>query len=144
MVAPTISDAALASQLRLSMMRLGRRVRSERADTTHTLSQFAALASIERHGPISPGELAAREKVQPPSMTRIVAALQAEGLISRTPHPHDGRQQLLAITSAGRELLETDRRRREEWLAHRLQDLSPEERAALAAVLPLLDRLADT
>lgn len=137
-----MAAAELASQLRVHTMRLARRLRAEREASGHTLSQFAALASIERHGPMSPGDLAARERVQPPSMTRIVAHLEQDGLVSRERHPTDGRQQLITATDSGRELLASDRQRRDAWLAKQLNHLTPEERAKIADVLPLLERLA--
>ena len=110
---PTRNDSALASALRLSVMRLARRMRSERADRLLTLSQTSALAVLERKGPLTPRELAARERVQPPSMTRIAAALEVAGLVTRTDHPTDGRQVLLAASPAGVALLREDRRRRD-------------------------------
>jgi DNA-binding MarR family transcriptional regulator len=119
-------------------------MRAERADTSLTLTQLAALATVERHGPLTPGELAAAERVQPPSMTRVVTSLQDAGLLQRAPHPTDGRQALLSVTAAGAALLREDRRRREAWLARRLADLDPDERALLRAAVPLLDRLAGT
>jgi DNA-binding MarR family transcriptional regulator len=91
------SQTALASSLRLAVMRLARRMRSERADTSLTLTQLATLATLERRGPLSPRELAAAERVQPPSMTRIAASLEAAGLVTRTDHPTDGRQVLLSV-----------------------------------------------
>jgi DNA-binding MarR family transcriptional regulator len=136
------SDTALASALRLAVMRLARRMRSERADTSLTLTQLAALATVERHGPLTPRELAAAERVQPPSMTRIAASLEAEGLLTRTDHPTDGRQVLLAISPAGTALLREDRRRREAWLAQRLRELEPEDREVLRRAAAVLDRLA--
>ena len=136
------TDSALASALRLSVMRLARRMRAERADTTLSLSQLAALATLERLGPLTPGELAQQERVQPPSMTRIVQTLQDAGLVSRTPHPTDGRQALLEATEQGRALLREDRRRREAWLAHRLDELDDDERRALRDTVAVLDRLA--
>jgi DNA-binding MarR family transcriptional regulator len=140
----TRTDSALASALRLSVMRLARRMRAERADTSLTLTQLAALATVERLGPLTPGELATAERVQPPSMTRVVASLQDAGLLARAPHPTDGRQVLLSVTADGAALLREDRRRREAWLAQRLADLDPDERALLRAAVPLLDRLAGT
>jgi DNA-binding MarR family transcriptional regulator len=139
---PPASDTALASALRLAVMRLARRMRSERADTSLTLTQLAALATVERHGPLTPRELAAAERVQPPSMTRIAASLEAEGLLIRTGHPTDGRQVLLAISPAGSALLREDRRRREAWLAQRLRELDPEDREVLRRAAEVLDRLA--
>lgn len=138
----TRSDAALASQLRIAVMRLARRLRAERLDTTHTLTQLAALATVERHGPITPGDLASHERVQPPSMTRVLGRLEDDGLVRRSQHPTDGRQQLVAITNAGRELLAADRRRREAWLSCQLAGLADTDVAALSDLLPLLERLA--
>jgi len=137
------TDTALASALRLSVMRMARRMRAERADTSLTLTQLAALATVERHGPLTPGALAAAERVQPPSMTRVVASLQDAGLVAREPHPSDGRQALLTVTPDGAALLREDRRRREEWLARQLAELDDEQRALLRAAVPLLDRLAE-
>jgi DNA-binding MarR family transcriptional regulator len=139
----TIADAALSSQLRVAVMRLSRRLRSERVESPHSLTHFAALFTVERHGPLSPGDLAAHERVRPPSMTRIINHLEREGLVRRDPHPTDGRQQLIAVTAAGRDLLAADRRRREAWLARQLTDLTPHEIAALGEALPILERLAN-
>jgi DNA-binding MarR family transcriptional regulator len=137
-----VTDAALASALRLSVMRLARRMRAERADSALTLTQLAALASVERLGPVTPGDLADAERVQPPSMTRVVASLQDAGLVQRAPHPTDGRQALLTVTPAGTALLREDRRRREAWLARQLAELSDDDRARLRDAVEVLDRLA--
>ncbi len=140
----TSAETALASSLRLAVMRLARRMRSERAESSLTLSQIAALATLERHGPLTPGELAAHERVQPPSMSRICAALEADGLLTRSDHPTDGRQVLLAVSPEGAALLREDRRRREAWLAQRLGELPAEELAVLHQAAKILDRLAAT
>lgn len=142
MPAQTTSELALAHDVRISVMRLARRLRSERSENSLTLTQLAALATIERHGPLTPGELAAHEHVQPPSMTRVIAALEGSRLVTRTPHPTDGRQLLVAISKAGAALLREDRRRREAWLAQQLRAIGADERAALHAAIPLLERLA--
>lgn len=136
------SDLAIASALRIAVMRLARRLRTERAETSLTLTQLAALASLDRHGPMTPGELAAHEKVQPPSMTRILAALEAHDYVSRTPDPADRRQVMLAPSAHGRALLADDRRRKDKWVSQRLASLEPAERAALAAALPVLEKLS--
>ena len=139
---PTVTQtAALASQLRVSVMRLARRLRAERAAHALTLTQIAALATLEREGPLCPGELAAHEQVQPPSMTRVLLALEEQKLIARSPHPSDGRQHVVTLTAAARELLREDRRRREAWLAQRLIELTAEERDILRQAVPLIDRL---
>ena len=139
---PASTDTALASALRLAVMRLARRMRSERADTSLTLTQIAALATLERRGALTPGELAAAERVTPPSMTRIAASLEAAGLATRTGHPSDGRQVLLAISPAGEALLREDRRRRDAWLATRLRELDKADRDVLRQAVEVLDRLA--
>jgi len=81
-------------------MRLSRRLRGQRVDTSVTLTHLAALSTLKRFGPMSPGELAAHERVQPPSMTRVVVALEGMGLVTRTPHPTDGRQVVIDLTPA--------------------------------------------
>jgi DNA-binding MarR family transcriptional regulator len=142
---PTLTRTAeLASTLRISVMRLARRLRAERPDFGLSLTQIAALGTIERHGPLTPGDVAEHERVQPPSMTRVLAALEDRGLIVRTAHPSDGRQQLVALTQEGRDLLREDRRRREAWLALRLSELTPDERAILHAAAPIIDRITRT
>jgi DNA-binding MarR family transcriptional regulator len=141
---PTATDTALASTLRLSVMRLARRMRAQRADTMLTLSQLAALATLDRHGALSPGELAAHEKISPPSMTRLLGVLETGGLVVRTAHPTDRRQVLLAVSPAGQALLKEDRRRRDVWLAQRLQDLPADELQVLRRAAGILDRLASS
>jgi DNA-binding MarR family transcriptional regulator len=141
---PTALDSQLAAALRISVMRLARRLRAQRADTDLTLSQMSALATVERHGPLTLGELAASEKVQPPSMTRIVGVLVEHDLAARAPHDTDGRQVVLSITDHGRELLREDRRRREAWLAQHLRHLTADEVDLLRAAAPVLEKLATT
>jgi DNA-binding MarR family transcriptional regulator len=126
----------------MSVMRLGRRLRQQRPDDRLTPSQIAALSTLDRNGALTLGELAAREHVQPPSMTRITGALEELGLVTRTGHPTDKRQVLFAVTPAGAKLLVEDRRRRDAWLCQRLKDFTPEEIAALREAAPLLERLA--
>ncbi len=139
---PTLTRTAeLASTMRVSVMRLSRRLRSERADHELSLTQIATLASLERKGPLTPRELASHEKVQPPSMTRILAGLEERGLITRTPHASDGRQHLVALTKPARELLREDRRRRDAWLAQRLVSLTQDERQLLRDAALLIDRI---
>ena len=138
----TVTQTALASTLRLSVMRLARRMRAQRADTLLTLSQLAALATLDRHGALTPGELAAHEKISPPSMTRLLGVLEGAGLVVRTAHATDRRQVTLEVSAAGQELLKEDRRRRDVWLAQRLQDLDPDELAVLQRAAGILDRLA--
>ena len=132
----------LSSALRLAVMRLARRLRSQRADTSLTMTQLSALNTVERHGPLTPGELAAYEKVQPPSMTRVIASLETVGLLERSRHPSDGRQVLVSVSRAGRDLLAENRRRSDVWLSDRLRGLSPADIETLRAAIGVLDRLA--
>ena len=137
-------DAALASELRTTVMRLARRLRNQRTDDSLSLSQIAALGTLVRLGPLTPSELAAQERVQPPSMTRLLAKLEDAGLVTRTDHPTDGRQVLVAASPAGQELIKADRKRRDAWLALRLRDLTSEERETLHRAAEILGRLAET
>jgi DNA-binding MarR family transcriptional regulator len=138
-----MSETVGSAALRVAVMRLSRRMRQERGDGL-SATQVSALAHLERGGPVGIGELAAAEKVQPPSMTKIVAGLVEAGLAIRSPHPQDGRQVLVSVTDAGRILLAAERRRRDEWLAARLAELHPQERRALAGALPVLQKLAES
>ena len=138
----TLDTAALAHDLRLAVMRFSRRLRTQRIDTSVTLTHLAALSTLKRHGPMSPGELAAHERVQPPSMTRVVVALEGKGLVTRTPHPTDGRQVIIDLTPAAEALLSDEARAREAWLAGRLQQLSREERDVLRDAAVIMDKLA--
>ncbi|MDT0275794.1 MarR family winged helix-turn-helix transcriptional regulator [Blastococcus goldschmidtiae] len=142
MTRTTLDTAALAHDLRLAVMRFSRRLRSQRLDTSVTLTQVSALSTLKRHGPMSPGELAAHERVQPPSMTRVVVALEGKGLVTRTPHPTDGRQVVIGLTRAAEDMLATEARAREAWLSGQLQQLDPEERAVLREAAGIIDKLA--
>ncbi|ONH24767.1 MarR family winged helix-turn-helix transcriptional regulator [Pseudofrankia asymbiotica] len=137
----TVAMPELASALRLSVMRLSRRMRQERSSSLSP-TQIAALATLERHGPMTLGEIAAHERVQPPSMTRVITYLADAGLAVRSAHPTDGRQVIAEITAAGHALLESERRRRDEWLAERLTHLSDDDIAALRRAAPILENLA--
>jgi DNA-binding MarR family transcriptional regulator len=138
----TLDTAALAHDLRLAVMRFSRRLRSQRVDTSVTLTHLAALSTLKRHGPMSPGELAAHERVQPPSMTRVVVALEGMGLVTRTPHPTDGRQVVIDLTPAAEALLADEARAREAWLSGKLQQLSRQEREVLREAAVIMDKLA--
>jgi DNA-binding MarR family transcriptional regulator len=137
------TDAGLASELRLSVMRLRRRLANERhPDNELSLNQMAVLGALYRNGDLALGELAAHERVQPPSMTRTVNCLEEGGYVARRPHETDGRQVLVTLTESGRTTVLADRARRDAWLAMRLRDLTPEERAVLRQAAPILERLA--
>lgn len=135
------TQAGLASSLRIAIGRLNRRLRNEREDDSLTLNQLAALGALERLGPTPVGELAAHERVRPPSMTRTVSSLEELGLVVRGAHHEDRRIAVVRITEAGLGRTAADRKRRDAWLTHRLRELSPEERKQLRAVLPILEKL---
>jgi DNA-binding MarR family transcriptional regulator len=135
------TTTSLPSQIRLAVMRLARRLRQQSVGDI-TQSQFSALATVERAGPLSLGDLADIERVAPPSMTRIAAHLEERGLLARTTDASDRRVARVEVTAAGRDLLMDTRTRRDAYLASRLRALSPEERDILARALPLLERLA--
>jgi len=136
------TDPGLASELRLGVMRLARRLRLERSDDAMSLNQLAVMGTLERHGRLTVGQLAAHEKVRPPSMTRTVACLQESGHVQRSPHETDGRQVVVELTEVGRARVLADRRRRDAWMAQRLKELTKAERDVLRAAAPILDRLA--
>jgi DNA-binding MarR family transcriptional regulator len=138
----TLDTAALAHDLRLAVMRFSRRLRNQRVDTSVTLTHLAALSTLKRHGRMSPGELAGHERVQPPSMTRVVVALEGMGLVTRSPHPTDGRQVVIDLTPAAEDLLGAEARAREAWLSSMLQQLTAEERAVLREAAVIIDKLA--
>jgi len=144
----TRSDAGLATALRISISRLARRLRVEQRvgvggpEIVLSDIQLAALSALERHQAMTPGELADYEKVQPPSMTRVIVVLEERSLVQRSPHPTDRRQVILTVTDEGRTLVHRMRRRKEAWLAQRMEDLTSEELAALRAAAPVLEKLS--
>jgi DNA-binding MarR family transcriptional regulator len=148
-MAPTIeqvarTDSGLASALRISVARLSRRLRSERDPHNELLpvGQLSVLGALFRGGPCSVGELAASERVQPPSMTRTVNCLEDGGYVVRRKHATDRRQVVVALSPKGEETLAADRKLRDVWLAQRLKELTPEERNVLRKAAPLIERLA--
>ncbi len=141
-MAKRVPSAQLATQLRDAITRLNRRVRQARPVGDLTATQLSALTSLQLAGALSPRELADVERVQPPTMTKIVAKLEERGLVQRTPHPTDGRQVILAATEAGREVLGRSDRARDQWLAKRLAELSPEERETLRRAAEILQKVA--
>jgi DNA-binding MarR family transcriptional regulator len=136
------SQAELAASLRFAIARTARRLRQE-AGGDLTPSQAAALSTIDRHGPLTPSELAARERIQRPTATRVVALLEADGLVERTLDPADRRSSLLTVAPAGRALLQRIRTRKDAYLARRLRELDPEERATLQRAAAVLERLLE-
>jgi DNA-binding MarR family transcriptional regulator len=132
--------AELAAQLRLSATRLARRLRQE-SDSGLTPSQLSALATVERHGSVTLGVLAERERVAPPTVTKVVTKLESDGLLERRIDGHDRRVARVTITAAGSDLLAESRRRKDAWLASRIRALDADERRRLAAALDVLDAL---
>ena len=146
-------ERTLASRLRLAVVRLNRRLRAQTADSSVTLSQLSALACLNKCGSMTPGELAAKESVQPPSMTRVIAALEEFGLVARRPHPTDGRQAIVELTDAGRarielfagihvHLAEEEVSARERWIDLQLAELTQDERHVLCRAAEIIDRMA--
>jgi DNA-binding MarR family transcriptional regulator len=140
--AKRVSSARLATMLRDAITRLNRRMRQARPVGDLTMTQLSALTSLQLGGALTPRELADAERVQPPTMTKIVAKLMGRGLVQRTPHPTDGRQVILASTEAGRDMLARYQRARDEWLAQRLAALPAEERETLRRAAEILQKVA--
>jgi DNA-binding MarR family transcriptional regulator len=138
------TDTGLASELRQAVMRLRRRLANEREPGNDlSIASMGVLASLFRHGDLTVGDLAGLERVQPPSMTRHVNALEAEGHVERRSHETDGRVVVVHLTDKGRARVLADRQLRDEWLARQLRELTTEERRILRAAAPLLQRLAE-
>ncbi len=138
----SVSEHELASRLRVDLARVARRLR-QAADSGLSPSQTSALATIERRGPMTPSELAAVERVQRPTVTRLVVRLSELGLVSRTPDPADGRSTLLAVTAAGSSLLADARTRKDVFLSERLAGLSAADRATLERAAELLEGMLE-
>src|SRR5205823_9557018 len=136
------TDTQLASRLRLAVMRLARVLRQKAQDPI-TPSQLSALVSVERDGPVTLGELATLESVQPPTMTRIVAAVEEQGLVQREVDSDDRRISRVHITASGRRLLERNRSRKTAYLASRMRGLNAEELDVLARAAGLLERMTE-
>lgn len=137
------ADARLANDLSLAVLRLARQLRFRRPDSPVSLSQLSALATLAKEGPMTPGALAVRERVRPPSMTRVVASLAELGFVDRRGHPDDGRQVLVSVSTRGAELIEVERRASREWLQQRLAALTPEERQTLLHAAELMMVIVD-
>jgi DNA-binding MarR family transcriptional regulator len=136
------STSGLAHGLRPSVMRLSRRLRQMRDDTLGLNSnQLSAMSVLLNSGDQLMGELATMERVQPPSMTRIVNGLEELGYVARRPDPRDRRQCMVTLTVAGRDVLLANRLRRDEWLAARIAELDPEERDVLRKAVPILEKV---
>jgi DNA-binding MarR family transcriptional regulator len=135
-------DHELVARLRLAVGRLARRLRQQ-TEAGISASQLSALASVNRLGPLTLGELAAVERVRPPTMTRVVANLEELGMVARCPDPADRRVARVELTPAGRGFLERSRTRRDAFLAERMAALTPEELALLEPAVAVLERLLE-
>jgi DNA-binding MarR family transcriptional regulator len=138
----TATDASLVAGLRLVVMRLARRLRQQ-AEGDVTASMLSALSSIAHLGPLTLGELAAVEQVQPPSMTKIVGKLEEQGFVVREADERDRRVTRVRVSAEGAAYVERSRTLRNAYLAERLERLSASERATLERALPLLQRLVE-
>jgi DNA-binding MarR family transcriptional regulator len=142
--APVVTDpedvAGTAAALRLAVGRLFRHMRRE-SSGGHTLTQLGILATLDRQGPTTLGELAATEGVAKPTVTKAIADLTAEGLVEKVDDPTDRRVCFARLTAEGRADLDDIRSRREAWLAGRLAGLDPDDRATVLAALPVLESL---
>jgi DNA-binding MarR family transcriptional regulator len=139
---PAIADTDLAERLRLAVTRLARRLRQQ-SEVDASPTQLSALSTIEHRGPITLGELAAAERVQPPTITAAVGRLEIQGLVRRRTDENDRRVVWVEITGAGRKVQSRNRSRRAAYLAKRLRALTPEERATLSEATVILDRLLE-
>lgn len=137
----SLTDAA--ARLRMAIVRTARRLRQEAAGEVGGLTPTAAaaLATIERHGPLTPSELAEVERVKRPTATRTLRALSEAGLVERTPDPEDGRSAVVSITATGRERLRRLRGRKNAYLARRMRDLPAEDLATLDRAAEILERM---
>jgi DNA-binding MarR family transcriptional regulator len=134
-----------AAHLRTAIVRTARRLRQEAAAETTGLTptSVAALATIERHGPITPSEIAEIERVKRPTITRTLGCLEREGLIDRAPDPGDRRSALVSVNGAGRERLRRLRKRKNAYLARRMRDLTEEEVETLERAAEILERMRE-
>jgi DNA-binding MarR family transcriptional regulator len=137
---PPVAD--VAGHLRLVVARTARRLRQE-ADAGLGPSLISALATIDRHGPLTPSELAAHERVQRPTATRLLARLEDAGFVERAPDPGDRRSSLISVSTAGRTLLRRQRSRKNAYLARRLAALDPDDVATLERAAAILERMLD-
>jgi DNA-binding MarR family transcriptional regulator len=138
----TSSQVDLAVRLRLAITRTARRLRQEAGEELSP-SQAAALATIDRHGPLTPSELAARERIQRPTATRLIARLEEAGLVDRTRDPDDGRSCVVGLAPGGREHVARVRTRKDAYLSRRLRELDAEDRATLDRAAAVLERLLE-
>ncbi|MBB1253679.1 MarR family winged helix-turn-helix transcriptional regulator [Streptomyces alkaliterrae] len=137
-------DAAAVNTLRSSIMLLGRRLKHQRVDESLSPAEMSVLGLLSLCGSASPGELARKEHVQPPSMTRIIAMLEAKDLVRLEPHPDDRRQKIVTRTEQAESMLAASRAKRNRWLTELAGQLDDDEWAKLRAAAPVLEKLAQT
>lgn len=135
-------DTSAVNTLRIGVLRLSRRLRHQRVDRSLSLAELSALGTLARCGDLTPGELARKEHVQPPSMTRIIALLQDRGLVRMAPHPDDRRQKVVTATEEAAAMLEAGRAQNNAWLAGLAAELDEDEWARLRDAAPVLHKLA--
>jgi DNA-binding MarR family transcriptional regulator len=145
---PRVDNSSLtdsATQLRMGIVRTARRLRQEAASEASGLTptSTSALATIERHGPLTPSELATLERVKRPTVTRTLGCLEREGLVNRTPDPADGRSSLVSVNGAGRERLRRLRGRKNAYLARRMRDMPAADIAALERAAQILEQMLE-
>jgi DNA-binding MarR family transcriptional regulator len=136
-------ESRLASDLSLAVVRLARQLRFRRAQSPISLSQLSALSTLAKEGAMTPGALAVRELVRPPSMTRVIASLADRGFVARTAHPVDGRQVLVSVSPAGADLVEAEKLASQEWLQRRIASLDPEQRRTLLMAADLMSAMVE-
>jgi len=129
--------------LRAAVLVLARRLRQQVADDDLSATDIAVLGRIGRCGPMTPGQLARAEHVQPPSMTKVIERLEGRGMLHREPHPTDGRQYLVSRTELAETFVNESRKLRTAWLANHLAGLTAAEQQTLAAAAPALSKLAE-
>ncbi|KAF0848068.1 DNA-binding MarR family transcriptional regulator [Nocardia caishijiensis] len=132
---------ALAGDLSLAVVRLTRHLRGRRAEAQISLTQLSALATLARDGAMTPGNLAGKERVQPPSMTRVIASLADLELVQRRPHPTDGRQIIVSLSPAGRALVADETHAREAWMTEQLSNLAPEQLMVLDQAVAIMNQI---
>lgn len=141
---PSHGDLTAAQTVRRATLRLSRRLRAERADNAMSITKISVLGHLSRHGPLTAGALAAADRLQPQSLTRVLAELEHDGLIDRAPGADDRRQRQFHLTAAGKTAAARDMRMRDEWLAAAMnRSLTPTERDLLLLAADLMERLAD-
>ncbi|MFT4045035.1 MAG: MarR family transcriptional regulator [Gordonia sp. (in: high G+C Gram-positive bacteria)] len=140
-MSPFRIDDGLAGALALIVVRLSRNLRSRREDQVVSLTQLSALSTLHLEGPMTPGALAAAERVKPPSMTRVIASLASLGMVRRAPHPTDGRQAIVTLSQDGEKIVVGEHAARRAYLSDQIDSLSGNERIILRAALPVLAKL---